>query len=352
MGTTKDDITSLLMKMRCNQILDNDLCDELHRYVEHYDDAVFDNSRAAIQLHFNALLPLEEMNTFPEDYDSRRISSFSNNLLQAMRSQKYSIVELLIKLKLMYIDLLNNQRSVESTNSSLYHQRNLLWSVPSSQDEQQTFTDELTNALLDDIGIYLKESQQSFDKYYTTHTIDELLYLVGHQRTRDTIDSSDMLDRLYLLLMKPMQTKYAPLTGLQMITYIHNQYHSHEEYKYRLLLEKFVETTSPTEFTFAKFYEAAKIKPVFDSKEEADLGRLFRIYCSKLLGIDQEHCPLTEEDFKAYRPRASRQNHEQAMEKANYQNMHKSTRVKKCECPQFRATLSSRTFIISVRRNT
>jgi hypothetical protein len=319
MDITKSDIIMLLKTLTTNGIFDKELCSELEEHITNFDDSAFDKSYATIELHFNGLLPLKDMNNNSKGYDHYEISCLSKNLLQAMKFEKYSIVELLIQLKLTYNSLLTANRPAKVQNFPLYYEQTSHERLQSDQTEQNDFLNELMNAPLDDIGIYLEEKRYRFEQIYTRDTIDELVYRVNHHNTCTISDPYDILDQLRILIIGRMTEKYTPLTGIQLITYIDDQYHSNETYKYRVLLEKFVQIKPQPEFTFANFYRIVNIKPVFKEEQEMPLRSLFTIYCQKLLGIDKNKCHIR--DLPERRPRQCRKISEQFARRANAQKM-------------------------------
>ena len=271
------------------------------------------------------------MNVASQGYDAKKISCFSKNVSQAMKLHNYSIVELLIKLKLIYSDLLKHGRLSKVQSSPLYFERTSDGLLQSNAAEQQEFLNELMNAPLDDIAIYLENIGKQFEQFYTTDIIEQLIDRIGYGNHNVRIDSNDILDQLFILIIKPMARKYSRLTGLQLITYIDNKYHSTETDKYRVLLERFVETNPQPQFTFANFYRMVNIRPLFDSKQETLLSDLFTIYCQKILDIDKKKCFLEKGDFQEIRPRQYRKMQEQITGRDNFQKIAQSTRSRKCK---------------------
>ena len=279
---TTNNILELLNNLKKNGTLGNELHNEMEKCMKQYYGSTFGNDRMIIEACYNDLVPLADLKTSLHNLnDDNKIKYLSDDVLHTMKHHNHSIIELLIKLKLIYSHLLKDNSFDKNLEYSLDDQETFEEQFKSPEAEQNDFLNELMNAPLDDIGLFLEERGQNFNEYYRMDIIEDLVYRISHSTENTSTNSEDIIDNLCDYIKNSLTKRYAPLTSIQIITYIEDQYHAEETLKYRLLLKKFI-TDKPKKFTFADFYTTTLIGPVFPPKLEMQFNGLFNVYCSKV----------------------------------------------------------------------
>ncbi len=318
-NSTYNSIVELLQSLVEKRILGNELSNALVKHIKQCDDSHIGNDSTTIKPYYDDLLPLIDMKKCSQDYEDDKIKCLSTHLLQAMKHQKYSVVELLIKLKLIFSDLLKDISLAKTPKDLLYYQDTSEERVQSPIVAQDEFLNELMNAPLDDIGIFLEEHGENFEKYYTRDIIEDLVYRISHDDYNKSNDPKDIVNQLCIFITETMAARYAPLTTIELISYIEDQYHAEETPKYRLLLKNYV-ATKPKRFTLNNFYETVNIKPVFTSELQQSFENLFSVYCEKFLQhIQQNNSLVKNDDLKVSAPQ-QRQECQEKMEEQTMRN--------------------------------
>ncbi|CAF1533308.1 unnamed protein product [Adineta ricciae] len=200
------DLRVLLNNLRNKSLLSNELNKKLILRLNQCNPSMYGNDRSLIKPYYDDLLQLNQKHNSLKREDEEKIQRLSRNLLQTMEHQNYSIVELLIKLKMIFSDLLEDLRTIDEIDEECF-------SEPESEQEQ--FLHELINAPLDDIRIFLEKRGKAFGNYYRSEILDDLAYCISNNIS----NSKDFLDKLCDFLRNELAEKYSPLTAIDLITY-------------------------------------------------------------------------------------------------------------------------------------
>ncbi|UJR11514.1 hypothetical protein I4U23_015695 [Adineta vaga] len=252
-------IRALLDNLENSGILESKLYKEIQKHIQQCSKSTSNTDDIIIAAVYNDLLPLADMKTYFQNNNDHKVICLSKDILQNMKHHDYSIIELLIKLKLIYSHLLTDASLNRHSEVSFEEQ------IKSPESEQEDFLNELMIAPLHDIGVFLEQNRENFDKYYKIDIIKDLAYRISHSTENASTNPQDMIDKLCKYINNSLAKKYSPLKPIEIITYIEDQYHSEETLKYRCLLQKFI-TTNRGKLIFNDFYQAARIHPVFLSE--------------------------------------------------------------------------------------
>ncbi|CAF1148672.1 unnamed protein product [Adineta ricciae] len=268
-----DNIVELLKNLENIGILDKRLHNEIRRHIQQNNTVISDGDDGMIGACYKDLLPLTDLKAHLIHNEDSKVKYLSEDVLDTMKDKNYSILALLVKLKLIYSHFLTDDNLLSDGCEKTLEEQ-----MYSPEQKEENLLNELLNAPLNDIEHFLKESGKNFDAFYTIENVNGLKHRISHPVVDSSIQAQCVIDEICEYINNSLTKKYSPLTSTEIVTYIADQYCSEVTFQYRYLLQKFIES-KPEKFTLANFYRVAKIQPIFSAELEKRLENLFKHYC-------------------------------------------------------------------------